>query len=820
MRSSELLAPVSGVVVPLKQVPDEVFARGLAGEGVAIDPTSEVVLAPISGTVSQLHRCRHAVAVRSDEGLEVLVHVGLDTVKLEGRGFKALVELGARVEAKQPLLELDADRIARDAKSLITVVVVQNADVEARSLKLVEAGQPLASLSARKAEGRSERAKQRESRKVTLQNPQGLHARPAAILATEAKRYVSRVTLGRADAKSVVALMGLDSRKGDALELQAEGDDAAQAIAALAKLIDEGLGEPATSQPAPPKPAQRPRAAEGELAGLPASPGLAIGTVVQHRGAALALREQGGPAHEERARLEQALKDATLQLEALRSGADLMRMQQALLQDPELTGPAFDAIAQGKSAAFAWHRAIETHAADLEKLEQPLLRERAADLRDVGRRVLSALGAVKAAAIALPERAVLIAEELTPSELAALDASRLAALCTTTGSSTSHVAILARAMGIPAICAIDPAALAFAAGARVLVDGTRGTLRLDPPESLVATVMNERARQAAQRRLEEAAARLPASTVDGHPMLVLANISTLADAKAAASGGADGVGLLRSEFLFFGRDAAPSEDEQAATYRAMAEALGKERPLVIRTLDVGGDKPLPYLPIAAEKNPFLGVRGIRVSLSGPELFRAQLRAIARAAEGHELHVMFPMISSLEELRAARRLLDEERRGAPLKVGMMVEVPSAVALADHFAREVDFFSIGTNDLTQYTLAIDRGHPLLAKQADALHPAVLSFIAQTVEAGHRHGCRVAVCGGIASEPVAVPVLMGLGVDELSVSVPAIGAVKAAIGRWSLDDCRSLAEEALGLGTAAEVRALLARAKPAPRMARVGT
>lgn len=253
------------------------------------------------------------------------------------------------------------------------------------------------------------------------------------------------------------------------------------------------------------------------------------------------------------------------------------------------------------------------------------------------------------------------------------------------------------------------------------------------------------------------------------------------------------------------RDTAPTEQEQASAYKDVAEVLGRDRPLVIRTLDVGGDKPLSYLPLPKEDNPFLGLRGVRVSLDQPDLFRIQLRAILQAAPIGDLHIMFPMIATLEELRTAKQIVAEEQlaSGQSAKIGIMIEVPAAAILADLFAREADFFSIGTNDLTQYTLAMDRGHPKLSKQADALHPAVLNLIRTTIEAAHKHRKWVGICGGIASDVLAVPVLIGLGVDELSVSVPAIPAVKSRICGLAMGECRTLAQEVLQMDTAAEVR-----------------
>jgi phosphocarrier protein FPr len=269
------------------------------------------------------------------------------------------------------------------------------------------------------------------------------------------------------------------------------------------------------------------------------------------------------------------------------------------------------------------------------------------------------------------------------------------------------------------------------------------------------------------------------------------------------------VGLLRTEFLFLDRDTAPTEDEQARVYAEIARALGPDRRLVIRTLDVGGDKPLPYLPKPREENPFLGERGLRVGLNRPEILRTQMRAVLRAVDAGRLLLMFPMVATLTEWRAARAMFEEERArlgASSIPLGIMVEIPAAAIMAEQFAREADFLSIGTNDLTQYTLAMDRGHPKLAAQVDALNPSVLHLIAATVKGAERHGCWVGVCGGIASDAQAVPLLIGLGVTELSVSVPAIPAIKAQIRTLSLAECRRLAQHALAMDTASDVRALI--------------
>ena len=830
----ELHAPLSGVMVPLEAVPDPVFAQKMVGDGVSIDPTSNDLLAPLPGKVTQLHSAGHALTITGDNGLEVLMHIGLDTVLLRGEGFTPLVKEGDSVAMGQPLIRFDPVVVGAKAASLLTQMVIANGDLVTRYVPakgLVTAGVD-AALSVEMAGAALKQviaaASSIYSDEVTLPNPAGLHARPAAVFAAEAKKYTSDIRLLRggdtANAKSVVSIMGLATKYGDKLRVQATGPDAGEAAGKLARLLAEGSGEKPGDAPAPAAaaPAAAPiaevRAAPAdanELMGVSASPGLAVGKIVQFRHEVIDVKETGESPQRERAQLESARHEARQQIEALKSRLtdpskrQILDAHLELLEDPDLNDIAIGSISEGKSAGFAWRDAFQKQASALEKLDNPLLRERAGDIRDVGRRVLGLLAGVSQKQIEVPGDSILIAEELSPSDTASLDRSKVLGFCTTTGGATSHVAILARSLGIPAICGIDEAALQLADGTLVVLDGSHGSLRSDPSAGDLKKAHERIERQTARREEEKLAAIKLAATADGHRVEVVANIRNAKEARDAVAAGAEGVGLLRSEFLFDDRDTAPSEDEQAAEYCAVAEALGRARPLVIRTLDVGGDKPLSYMPLPREDNPFLGLRGVRVSLDRPDIFRTQLRAILRTATIGNLHVMFPMVAAIEEVLAAKKILFEEAgdRAGNVKVGVMIEVPAAALIAGQLAREVDFFSIGTNDLTQYTLAMDRGHPKLARQADALHPAVLRLIGMTVEGAHEHGKWVGVCGGIASDAMAVPVLVGLGVDELSVSVPAVGSIKAQLARVTMDKARQLAAEVLRLGTAAEVRALLA-------------
>lgn len=567
---------------------------------------------------------------------------------------------------------------------------------------------------------------------------------------------------------------------------------------------------------------------EQRLRGLPASPGVAIGPAWWYRRGELRVARRAGVSPEvERARLRQAREESAAELEALIAARRdrlspeelaIFEAQRLMLDDPDLLARVEAAIGSGSLAEAAWEEAIAAVAAQLRTLPDPYFQARAADVEDVGRRVLRRLLGVSEA-LELPDQpAVVLAEDLTPSDTAALDPDRVLALATVGGGPTSHAAILARRLGIPAVVGVGAALGGVAEGTALVVDGDTGELIVSPSVEERAGAEARRQIWLAERMAAGLAAAEPAVTRDGHRVEVAANVGSLEDARAAVRLGAEGVGLLRTEFLYLDRATAPDEEEQLAAYRPLLEAL-EGRPVVVRTLDAGGDKPLPYLPLEPQPNPFLGVRAIRLARRHPELLRVQLRAILRTGYP-AVRVMFPMVATVEEIRWLRELFEGVRReleavGAELprdlQAGMMVEIPSAAVLADRFASWVDFFSIGTNDLAQYALAADRTNPAVAELADAFHPAVLRLIRMVVEAGHAAGRWVGVCGELAGEPLAAPLLVGLGVDELSMAPVAIPAVKAAIRRLTLAEARTLAEQALQLDSASAVRDLVRAAAP---------
>lgn len=660
---------------------------------------------------------------------------------------------------------------------------------------------------------------------VRVAGAHGLHARPATYLTDVALRFESEIRVGYqgriGNAKALASLLKLGVEGGETIRIFAAGPDADAALDALREAVEGGLGEGedvAAEAPEEDAVAWEPVSEGHAIPGVPASPGLAIGPVYQFQDTRIEVADRPvGMPPEERRRLKRAIEAAREQLADLyasveaRSGkgeAMIFRAHQALILDPELHAEVEAQIDAGHGAAWAWQRAIEARAVEVGSVDDERLAARATDLHDVGQRVLALLAGTEHGAPQIPDHPViLVADDLTPSHTARLDPQRILGLCTASGGPTSHTAIIARSLGIPAIVGAGPAVLEQRDGTPCIVDGTAGRLYLHPSEEDLESARGFQADLARRRDTEHATRYEPAILRDGHRVEIAANIGSVAEAEQAVEAGAEGVGLMRSEFLFLGRDTAPTEEEQYQAYAAMARAMGG-LPLIIRTLDIGGDKVVPYLSLPEEENPFLGVRGVRLTLRKPELFIPQLRAIYRAAEHGHVRIMFPMIATLEELRAAKEVAEKVRveLGAPpVEIGIMVEVPSAVLIADALAREVDFFSIGTNDLTQYVLAMDRMHPTLGAQVDGLHPAVLRMIELTVRAAERNGKWVGVCGGIAGDPVGALILTGLGVAELSMSLPSVAAVKASLRRWSLAQARSFAEQALARVTAGQVRAL---------------
>ena len=569
-----------------------------------------------------------------------------------------------------------------------------------------------------------------------------------------------------------------------------------------------------------------------DVQGIGASPGIAIGPAFQFAKVEVDVERRPieNPAAEWE-RFEAALETAREQLgqvlakaeeETGAEEASIFEAHLMMLKDPELLKEVRAAIEDEElNAEAAIHEAAESYAQMLEAMEDEYLGARAADVRDVAERVVRVLlDLPQSPAAELSDRSVILARDLTPSDTVLLDKSLVLGFCTAEGGKTSHTAILARSLALPAVVGAGREILEIPEGETVVLDGTAGILIVRPDEETVEEYQERQERIASTLEKAREKADEPAVTRDGKRVEVVANIGNVAGAQSAVEAGAEGVGLLRTEFLYLERDALPDEEEQYKAYKAIVDVFG-DLPVILRTLDIGGDKELPYLDLPQEMNPFLGVRAIRLCLARPELLKPQLRAALRAGIDGNLKIMFPMVSRVSEVEAARELLEECRReledegqevAGDIEIGIMIEIPAAVVMADRLAETVDFFSIGTNDLSQYTMAADRTNADVAALVTGFQPAVLRLVRDTIEAAHGGGIWVGLCGELAGEPLAIPILLGLGLDEFSMNPPAIPLAKQIIRQLTVDEAREVAREALRAESPEAVEELVRERVPA--------
>jgi phosphoenolpyruvate-protein phosphotransferase len=819
---------MKGWATPLADVPDVAFAEGMVGDGLAIDPTGTMLHAPCAGIVIGVHRAHHAVTLRADNGAEILCHIGIETVGLGGNGFTVHVADGDHVEAGTPLIEFNLDTLAHGAKSLASPILVVDTDAFRVTRRACETRlavgdwlmdlEPVVPTATVAPSISSARAFARE---LTLPPGHGIHARPAAAIVACVRGFTADVELishrGRAPATNMVALMTLGLTAGDRITISAIGADGQAALDALAWLIEHGL-EPGLKADETPARSTIPVAApvDRKNGGVTAVPGMAVGTTV-HFG--IVQREPlavGQGTAKEKASLEAAITQVAAILRGRAESGPIAQREIALahltlLTEQHLYAAATVAVSEGMSAGAAWRAALAPDIAALRAVADTRIAGRADDLVDIERQVIAATLGADQEIPDFPDDTILIANDLLPSELMALDSARLVGLALAAGGPTSHVAIIAAARNLPMVVALGPDVLALPHGSRVILDADAGTIvRADVATE--AAARTKMALMAASRAAAQANADAPCYMADGVRIEIFANLGSLADADAAMAAGAEGCGLLRTELLFIDRNTPPDEAEQTMLYEDIADRMGGN-PVIIRTLDVGGDKPVRYLTIPPEENPALGLRGIRMGLRYPEMLSAQLRAILRVSPTGQCRILVPMIASVAELTEVRRLVDEAAhaigRIEPVAIGVMIETPAAAITADLLAASADFFAIGTNDLAQYTLAMDRGNPLVAAQVDALHPAVLRMIEHTTRAAAVHGRPVGVCGGLASDLTAAPILIGLGVTELSAVPGIIPELKAYVRTLTQARCADLAHEALHQLSADAVRALVARA-----------
>ncbi len=787
-------------------------------------------------------------SVYSDEGVVILMDLGSALMSAEMAVEFLTMEQKQKVHlCEAPLVEgaVAAAVAAASGSSIQQVMAEARGALTAKAIQLGVNTSP--SFVSSQGQTTNDTEQTTKEIHVTIRNRLGLHARPTSKFVSTAARFQSQILVSnltrrteavRADSINQVAT--LVARQGHQLAIAATGADADEALTALQELVESNFGEhenittppPLSPSPTPPIPHFPPHFIQG----IPASSGIAIAPVFLHTANPVHVQQYHvDDVETEWQRLRVAIQISKEEIQSLLSQAytqigdaeaAIFDAHLLFLEDPVLLEAVHQRIfRQHQNAEAAWQAVVEELVNNYRTFEDPYLQERVADIVDVEQRVLVLLTGFQShirTSDSSPdhlnpsEPAILIAANLSPSETARLDPTKVLGICTTSGSAISHSAIIARRLGIPAIVGLPQEVMHLSNSAIAALDGDSGRMWVNPESDVLNALEAKRNTQQAVYQEALATVFSPAVTRDGRQIDVLANITGITDTEEALRFGAEGVGLFRTEFLYMERITPPLEEEQQLIYLSVAQQLGN-RPLIIRTLDVGGDKPISYLNLLSENNSFLGWRGIRYCLDNPEIFKPQLRAILKASPGHQMKIMFPMVATVQEIQAAKSMLAEvqselRQAGIPfdeeMEVGIMVEVPSAVMIADKLAAEVDFFSIGTNDLSQYIMAADRTHPLVANLVDAFHPAVLRMIQQTVQAARTAGIWVGLCGELASDPLATPLLLGLGLNEVSLNPQSIPAFKQAIAQLTGTQADAIVASALQQDSAEKVRALLAQ------------
>ena len=776
-----------------------------------------------------------SVAAQAEDGVLVIMDLGSalmsaetaldflpDEIKAKVRLCSAPVVEGTMAAAVQASVGGSLDDVSAEAGAALNVKIQQ-----------------LAPITGESAQTQGQYQKQPPSEEtleldLVIRNKLGLHARPAATFTATAGKFASNILVRKegasASAKSFNQLALLAVKHGDRITVSADGPDAQEAIKALRTLYEANFGERDEDVSAfvpEPEASVCEAEEEGVLVGASASEGYAVGPAYVHAAALPEVeRSEVADSAAEVEKLDRAIASALAAIRRLqqetekasgKANAAIFGVHRMILEDKEMRDKAVALVSTEKiNAAYAWFEVMGQMAENYRKLEDSYMQARAADVLDCGGRVLRLLVGETPQAIHLEQQAVIVAHDLTPSDVAGFDPDKVLGIVTEKGGATSHAAILSRSLGIPAVIGTGPGLSRIAQGQTIALDGGAGKIWTAPEQCVLDAITQKRGVWLAARTEAKTRGAAPAVTTDGTRILVMGNIGTPADAARVLEYGAEGVGLFRTEFLFQDRDQAPDEEEQFAAYVAAAKAMNGN-PVIIRTLDVGGDKPLDYLDMPVEANPFLGQRGVRFCMARPDLFRTQLRALLRAAADQNIWIMYPMVSGVAELAdvldfQARTRVDLAKEGVQLadniKTGIMIEVPSAAAEADKLAVLCDFFSIGTNDLTQYVMAADRGNKAVSKIGDSLNPAVLRMIQMTCDAAKRARIEVGMCGELAGNSQAAPLLLGLGLTELSMSGPSIPAVKEAIRSATLTDCRALAEKALAANSGDAVREFLSQ------------
>ena len=822
IKTLTLYSPIKGFLIDISKVPDDAFAQKMLGDGVAFTPQENYICAPTDALIKNIHQCLHAIVLEKD-GFEILIHIGVDTVTLKGRGFKALVKEGDFVKQGQKLIEFDEDYIAQNTPSNLIIMVIASP----LEVNLIKENIALVTESTKVFTA----ARQEESKPaftpiidqttytqdIIISNKTGLHARPAGEVATLAQSFKNTniiLVKGQksANAKSMVEILGLSLEYGDKVQIKAMGEDAEFAALEIKNFMLRELKD-SLIQTQEHKTIEQNKNGEIKLKGTGIFDGLAIGKAYILKENQCNIEEKSKlPVAQELAKFNAALKQVKGSLDKERHAIygqkdreEILLAHITILEDPFLIKETEQLIEKGFSSAFAFSTAIKRAVEVLKKANSDVLRARVADFIDLETRVISVLTGASYGLPKFTEDTIIITRELLSHNLNELG-EHIAGIVMAEGSTLSHVSIMLKTLGIPTVIGVGQEILNTPDGADLIVDSKLGAVTVNPSN---ISELRKKAESLKTHRIENLShAFEPARTKDGVEIIVAGNIGNIEQARQSAQQGAQGIGLVRTEFLFATSKTEPTEQEQYEIYQKIVD-LQKGNPVIIRTLDVGADKPIPFIPQIKEENPILGRRGIRTSFTNVEMLKTQLRAIMRVKPYGTAKIMLPMVTFIEEISTVMRFVKEEQAKLGIdkvSVGMMVEVPAAALMAGDFAKFVDFFSIGTNDLTQYTLALDRAHPTLNFLSDTLNPAVLRMVKLTVEGAKQKNKPVGVCGAIASEPAGAILLIGLGVQSLSVVPSAIADIKALIRNLDFAKCKQVAEQALQYQSAGEVRTLV--------------
>lgn len=831
----DIYSPLLGSMLNIEKVPDLVFAEKMVGDGIAIEPFDNQIYAPISGVVKQIHKSKHAITISNEDGINVLTHIGLDSVNLNGNGFKLDISVGDKVICRQKIGEIDLDYISQHAKSLISPVIFIDLDPNVANFKVIwqeEAvlDQPVMQVTLVKKNTKkipsldTAYANLIKSAPIRITSASGIHARPAAMLCDKVKEIADgQVYMEKGERvenlKSIVAILGLSVECNDVVHIYAESQVVVDQVSRVLLELDQNdITELSDIEDA--NMLHRMKSIDGKYYGIIASTGIAYGKLVKKHTLNFQLSETATDSLKEKENFFIALSKVkeTIRL-SLDTGRllplahqEILKAHLSLLDDPQIIEETLACIEKQKTAAFALFKVIEKHCTVLANSGNTLLNERQADLKDIRNKILNALGVdVSNEANEINEPSILIADEFIPADIMNIQ-SNIVGLVSATGGITSHVAILAKSYGIPLLVGVDAKLLSLDDNTlgKTILNAKEGYLNVWPTPNELEEVKNDLLLIRQQKSHNLSTSHKPAITQDGVVIDCLGNIDSVESVHNLAVNGGEGVGLFRSEFIFLGRERLPMVDEQLAVYRQILNQLKDNEPFVVRTLDIGGDKKIDYLEQAPEINPMLGVRGIRLCLQHKLLLVDQLEAILRLGKAN-VKIMLPMVSDINEYREVKQIVWQIKRKlnitTHIELGIMVEVPSVALLSGVFAKEVDFFSIGTNDLTQYILAIDREHTSMANKVDHLHPAVIHALELIVSGARLHNKPVSVCGLMATEKIALPVLIGLGITSLSMSIDSIPENKAFIRNLNYEHCRQVAAKCLTFATSEEVRKYLA-------------